>query len=301
MSADLPEMLRRWAERLAAAGVTSPDSDVRWLAGSVLRRPPAELALLTTVGPDQQAEIDALVTRRERREPLQHILGSAPFLDLELEVGPGVFVPRPETEVLADYMIGWLRDRPRAAAGLAVVDFCSGSGALALAIACHVEHAHVIAVECSATALEYAERNAAAVNGRLAVMGSSVELVRSDVTKAWGGAAAGSVDAVVCNPPYIPDEAVPRDPEVREHDPEMALYGGADGMSVIRPVIRTAARILRPGGLLAIEHGDAQGGADGVPGLLDRAADDAAPALFTAVRDHVDLAGRPRFTTAMRA
>lgn len=300
MSAPLPELLRRWTERLAAAGIDSPDSDVRWLAGSVLRRTPGELALVTRIGPDQQAEIDVLVTRRERREPLQHILGSAPFLDLELDVGPGVFVPRPETEVLADHVISWLRERPNRTAGLAVVDFCSGSGALALAIACHVEHVHVVAVECSMTALAYAERNTAAALGRLAVMASSVELVRSDVTTAWGGVAPGSIDAVVCNPPYIPAAAVPRDPEVREHDPDLALYGGADGMSVIRPVIRTAARILRPGGLLAIEHGDTQGGADGVPGLLADARDDAGAIAFGEVRDHEDLAGRPRFTTALR-
>jgi release factor glutamine methyltransferase len=158
----------------------------------------------------------------------------------------------------------------------------------------------VIAVECSAAALEYAERNAAAVSNRLAVMASSVDLVRSDVTRAWGGVAAGSMDAVVCNPPYIPDDAVPRDPEVREHDPDLALYGGTDGMAVIRPVIRTAARILRSGGLLAIEHGDTQGGPGGVPGLLERARDDTGAAPFREIQDHEDLAGRPRFTTAVR-
>lgn len=301
MNRPLAPLLLGWAGRLAAAGIASPESDVRWLAGSVLRRPPGELALVPTIGADQQAEIDALVTRRERREPLQHILGSAPFLDLDLEVGPGVFVPRPETEVLADFVISWLRNLPNPAAGLAVVDFCSGSGALALAIACHVERAHVVAVECSAEALAYARRNTRAVSGRMAVMASSVDLVESDVTAAWGGASPGSVDTVVCNPPYIPDDAVPRDPEVRDHDPTIALYGGRDGFSVIRAVISTSARILRPGGLLAIEHGDSQGGRDGVPGLLERAVDEAGGSLFRDVADHPDLAGRPRFATALRA
>lgn len=301
MSLPLQPLLLDWTRRLAAAGVASAESDARWLAGSVLRRLPGELALMRTIGTDQQAEIDALVTRRERREPLQHILGSAPFLDLHLEVGPGVFVPRPETEVLADYVISWLQDLPNPAAGLAVVDFCSGSGALALATACHVERTHVIAVECSSEALDYARRNTQAVSGRLAVMASSIDLVQSDVTQAWGGPAPGSVDAVVCNPPYIPDEAVPRDPEVREHDPSLALYGGRDGLSVIRAVISTSARILRPHGLLAIEHGDTQGGPDGVPGLLVQAVDAAGGRLFRDVEDHPDLSGRPRFATALRA
>lgn len=298
MTQPLPPLVRAWTGRLSAAGVPSAESDTRWLAAHVLRRSPSELALLSTVTADQRAQIDALVTRRERREPLQHILGSAPFLDLDLRVGPGVFVPRPETEVLADHVIGWLRELPGAAAGLTVVDFCTGSGALALAIGCHVEHAHVTAVECSGRALDYARRNLRAVGGRLAVMASSVELVESDVSRWRGG--RGPVDAVVCNPPYIPDGAVPRDPEVRDHDPATALYGGPDGMAVIRPVVARAGRLLRPGGLLAIEHGDLQGDDDGVPGLVARAADRDGRPVFADVRDHEDLARRPRFTTAIR-
>jgi release factor glutamine methyltransferase len=298
VSVPLPPLLREWTGRLAAAGVPSPASDTRWLAGHVLRRAPSELVLHESVSPDQLAQIDALVTRRERREPLQHILGSAPFLDLDLAVGPGVFVPRPETEVLADFVIGWLRGLPTAAAGITVVDFCSGSGALALGIACHVEHVHVTAVECSAAALRFARGNVEAAAGRLAVRASTVTLVHADVTAGAGGFRPGTVDAVVCNPPYIPDGAVPRDPEVRDHDPAGALYGGPDGLSVIRPVIAVAAEILRPRGLIAIEHGDLQGGEDGVPGLL--AASPEAGARYRDVVDHADLAGRPRFTTAVR-
>lgn len=284
--------LRDWTARLATAGVPSPASDVRWLASHVLGVPPAQLALVDGADQAQIEQIDELVRRRERREPLQHILGTAPFLDLELVVGPGVFVPRPETEVLAAHVIDWLSHH--ASAPPKVVDLCTGSGALALAIACHVPHAHVIGVDVSPAALHYARRNAAALAGRIAANSAKAQFVEADVTRSPRHPVEAA-DVVVANPPYIPTGAVPRDPEVRDFDPELALFGGPDGFTVVRPMLHLAAAVLRPGGLLAVEHGDEQGGLDGMPGEIR-----AAGGAFTQVADHVDLAGRPRFTCAVR-
>lgn len=229
--------LRDWTARLATAGVPSPASDVRWLASHVLGVPPAQLALVDGADQAQIEQIDELVRRRERREPLQHILGTAPFLDLELVVGPGVFVPRPETEVLAAHVIDWLSHH--ASAPPKVVDLCTGSGALALAIACHVPHAHVIGVDVSPAALHYARRNAAALAGRIAANSAKAQFVEADVTRSPRHPVEAA-DVVVANPPYIPTGAVPRDPEVRDFDPELALFGGPDGFTVVRCRCSTA-------------------------------------------------------------
>lgn len=289
-----PDELREWAGRLVTAGVPSPDADVRWLVADVLHCRPAEVILASPPTTEQLDRIDALVRRRERREPLQHILGTAPFLDLELAVGPGVFVPRPETEVMADHVIGWL-DR-HGSHPATVVDLGTGSGALALAIACHVPGSQVVAVERSDDAASYARRNIESLRHRLHRAGSQVRLVQADLTAAGTELRRleAAVDAVVSNPPYVPTDAIPRDPEVRDHDPPAALYGGRDGLDVVRHVVAVGTDVLRPGGLLAIEHGDEQGGADGVPGLIGSAA------AFADVLDHRDLAGKPRFTTARR-
>lgn len=290
-----PDRLRDWSRLLAAAGVPSPDADARWLAAHVLGCRPAEVLFAPAPTEDQVARVTALVERRVRREPLQHILGTAPFLDLELAVGPGVFVPRPETEVMADHVIRWLStesDRHRDG-GPVVVDLCTGSAALALAIACHVPGARVVAVDTSTDALAYARRNAEGLADRITAAGSRLAVVQADVT-ATPELGVSAADAVVANPPYVPDRAVPRDPEVRDYDPPPALFAGADGYDVIRPLLGLAAGLLRRGGLLAVEHGDEQGGADGVPGLVLHCG------AFTDVTDRTDLAGRPRFTTAVR-
>jgi release factor glutamine methyltransferase len=227
-----------------------------------------------------------LVEQRAGRVPLQHLTGRAPFRHLELAVGPGVFVPRPETEQLA----GWALAQLTALPAPVVVDLGSGSGALALAIAQEHPGARVTAVERDPVAVEWTRANAAA---RAAAGDTPVTVVDGDMTDpGLVQELDGTVDLVVSNPPYVPEGArLPR--EVADHDPPLALWGGPDGLDVVRGLLRTAARLLRPGGALGIEHADQQGTA--VPALVR------ASGGWTAVEDHPDLAGRPRYTTARRA
>jgi release factor glutamine methyltransferase len=266
------------AEELAEAGVGSPRVDAELIAAHVLEVPRGRLALIETLRPDQLHRITTLVGERARRIPLQHLLGTAAFRHLELAVGDGVFVPRPETELLA----GWGIERTPP--GGVVVDLGSGTGAIALSVADESKAARVIAVERSPVALEYLRRNA--------IPFPSVEVVEGDVTDpALLTAVRGTVDVVLCNPPYVPEgTAVP--PEVADHDPAEAVFGGADGLEVIRPVIGLAAGLLKPGGVVGIEHDDVHG--DAVPELLR------ADGRFDQVTAHQDLAGRPRFATARR-
>ncbi len=226
-----------------------------------------------------------LLDQRAARVPLQHLTGRAPFRHLELAVGPGVFVPRPETEQLA----GWALDRLAGIPAPVVIDLGSGSGALALAIANEHPGARVTAVERDPGAIEWTRHNAAA---QAAAGDTPVEVVSGDMTDPrLLRALDGSVDLVVSNPPYVPDGArVPR--EVADHDPPLALWGGPDGLDVVRGLLSTAARLLRPGGWLGIEHADQQG--TSLPALVR------AHGGFGDVADHPDLAGRPRFTTARR-
>jgi release factor glutamine methyltransferase len=228
----------------------------------------------------------ALVEQRADRVPLQHLTGRAPFRFLELAVGPGVFVPRPETEQLA----GWALDRLAGTTAPLVVDLGSGSGALALSLAHEYPGARVTAVEHDPGAIEWTRHNAVA---RAAAGDTPVDVVPGDMTDPeLLGDLQGTVDLVVSNPPYVPDGArVPR--EVADHDPPLALWGGPDGLDVVRGLLVTAARLLRPGGWLGIEHADAQGSS--LPALVR------AHGGFTGAEDHPDLAGRPRFTTAQRS
>ena len=233
------------------------------------------------------------------REPLQHILGSAAFRHLSVAVGPGVFVPRPETETLVELALSVLESDGLSggisdAASTRAVDLCSGSGVVALALATERPGTTVWAVELDSHARGWLDRNVAAHQQVLAQRGSAVVVVAGDATAPPQTVPRG-VDIVTCNPPYIPDAAVPRDPEVALHDPAIALYGGPDGLDVVRGVVGVAAELLRPGGWLLIEHGDAQGGHDGVPGVVS------AHGGFVDVADHRDDAGRPRVTLARRA
>lgn len=274
----LTDQLRQTAALLAAAGVDSPRVDAELLAAYVLGVPRGRLLLHDTITDAQARQLAELSARRARREPLQHLIGTAPFLDRELRVGPGVFIPRPETELLARWGI-------EAVAGLTaatVVDLCSGSGALALALADAYPKAAVYAVELSEAALPWLDRN---------VEGSGVRVIHGDATSpALLAELDGTVDLVLSNPPYVPSAvAVPA--EVAEHDPGSAVFGGVDGLDVIRPLLRRAAALLRAGGRLGIEHDDTHTAA--MAGLL--AAD------FTDVVTHADLAGRPRFSTARRS
>jgi release factor glutamine methyltransferase len=265
------------AKELAAAGVASPRVDAELLAAHVLGVGRGRLMLVDTVRGAEAQRLRELVARRAERVPLQHLLGTAAFRHLELAVGAGVFVPRPETELLA----GWGIEHT--APGATVVDLCSGSGAIALSVADEAEPGLVVAVERSAEALGFLRRNAQDV--------PSVRVEAGDVTDPdLLRELHGRVDVVLCNPPYVPD-ATPVPPEVADHDPAEAVFGGADGLSVIRPVIRLAAALLRPGGVVGIEHDDVHGSV--VPDLLR------ADGRFTAVTAHLDLTGRPRFATAV--
>ncbi|MEO5535193.1 MAG: peptide chain release factor N(5)-glutamine methyltransferase [Pseudolysinimonas sp.] len=271
---------------LTVARVPSPTADAELLIGHVLgfSRGQVQAAAIAGARLDahQQATVSDLVERRAAREPLQHLTGVAAFRSLELAVGPGVFVPRPETEYVAQLAIDALLavpvPTPRG------VDLGTGSGAIALAMATEVPHAEVFAVEVSPQAFIWARENVRRLGA------DNIQLVFADLADALTNL-DGTVDVVISNPPYIPLGAIPRDPEVRLHDPEVALYGGPDGLDVVRAVSVTAARLLRPGGTLVLEHGELQG-AD-------------IRALLTADGWHAaattrDLLGRDRATTALR-
>ena len=286
--------------RLAAAGVPSPDTDAMLLAAHVMGVPRGRLLLHDPMDSEQRTAYERLLTRRVARVPLQHLLGSAPFRTLELQVGPGVFIPRPETELVAQAGIDALRALP--AAERHAVDLCTGSGAVALALAVEAAPVHVTAVEVDETAVEWTRRNADALAPDIEAAGSRVDVVQADARTCASDAGAlanlrGSVAVVTMNPPYVPSGANVRDPEVRDHDPALALYGGEDGLDVIRGAVDTAALLLQPGGLVVIEHSDEQGGEAeaGVPALL------LADGRWRDVTDHRDLARKPRFTTATRA
>lgn len=271
------------AVRLAEAGVGSPRADAEELAAWVhgVRR-----GQLHTV-PDREfdARFWAEVARRESREPLQHITGHAYFRYLDLEVGPGVFVPRPETEV----MVGWAIDRLRELdiAEPLIVDLCTGSGAIALAIAQEVPRSRVHAVELSPDALVWAQRNVSRFP-----WGSRVTLHHGDARTALPEL-DGRADLVIANPPYVPlEEWENVAAEARDFDPQMALFSGPDGLDMIRSLERTAFRLLRPGRWAAVEHSDQQGGAVQRIFLEELG--------WAQAGDHRDLTNRPRFATARK-
>jgi release factor glutamine methyltransferase len=273
------ELLSDAIARLAAAGVASPDFDAAEMLAHVLVTTRPALALVDDVGADDAARFEALVGRRAERVPLQHLTGTAAFRHAELAVGPGVFVPRPETELLA----GWAIERAAEITGRSpvVVDLCTGSGAIALSIATELPSARVHAVELDRDAFVWAGRNLA---------GSGVDLREGDMADAFTDI-DGAVDVVVCNPPYIPLTAYDGvAAEAREHDPALALWSGDDGLDAIRVLERVAARLLRPGGRVGSEHADLQG--ESAPRVF------AETGRWTDVRDHQDLAGRPRYLTA---
>lgn len=275
---ELRPLLAEAIARLSGAGVASPRADAEWLLAHCLDVPRSRLPLLDEIPAPSAARFAELVTRREAREPLQHLLGSAAFRHVEVAVGPGVFVPRPETELLVDAVLPLLR----AAASPVVVDLCSGSGALALAVADEVPAARVYAVERSGQALPWLRRNAA---------GTAVTVVAGDVADPdLLPELRGCADVVVSNPPYVP-AGTAVGPEVR-CDPAEAVFAGADGLALMPAVVARAAELLRPAGTLVVEHDDTH--ADAVPALLAR------DGRWAEVADHPDLTGRPRFVTAVR-
>jgi release factor glutamine methyltransferase len=294
----LRDVLVDGERRLARAGVPSPRTDAELLLAHVLGVPRGRMFLSDEADRVVSMRFEALLVKRAARVPVQHLLGEAPFRHLVLEVGPGVFVPRPETETVAELAIRALRSD---AEERLAVDLCTGSAAIALSLATEVPHSIVHAVELEQAAYDWAARNLVAHEAQLAAAGSKVVLHRGDATLAHEGplaALVGRVDVVVSNPPYIPDDAVPREPEVRDYDPPRALFGGADGLDVVRGVAVAATALLRPGGTLLIEHGDQQGdraGELGVPHVLRELGG------FASVVDQPDLTGRDRVTIAVRA
>jgi release factor glutamine methyltransferase len=272
--------------RLAEAGVESPRADAELIAAHLHRVSRGQLHLVADADFNPRFWDD--IARREAREPLQHITGRAYFRYLELSVGPGVFVPRQETEV----MTGWAIEQLAAmdAAEPVVADLGTGSGAIALSIAQEVPRAQVHAVEADPLARQWTEKNIAACAAAAPHTAGRVRLHAGDFAAELTDL-DGTVDLVVSNPPYIPVGSwVP--PEVGEYDPATALWGGSDGLDAVRVVEATAKRLLRPGGLVAVEHGAQQGAAVYWVFAEERG--------WRETRNHVDLAGRDRFVTAIR-
>jgi len=312
MTSSLRDAVRRATRTLADAGIDSAESDAVSLAACSLKTTTSDVHKLMIMGAPAPEGLDELVAERARRVPLQHLTGRSGFRRLELSVGPGVFVPRFETELVAGLAITHLLAKPRDGAdergpnlgtvqstvprfavvnptpslGLRVVDLCTGSGAIALAIKDEVPAADVHAVELSDLAHAWATRNRDD-------LGLDVDIRLGDAMLAFPDLEAG-VDVVVSNPPYIPDGAVPNDPEVRDHDPAVALFGGSpDGLRIPLQVAARAAVLLRPGGYFVMEHADVQGSS--LPTAL------AVTGCWQDIQDHLDLNGRPRAVTAIRA
>lgn len=277
--ADLRAVLRAVTATLAEAGVDSPRVDAELLAAHVLRVHRGRLPLIDGLTAEQRSALAVLVERRSAREPLQHILGQAPFLDRMLGVGPGVFVPRPETELLAAWGVDQLAGYP----GGVVVDLCSGSGALALALADAYPGARVYAVELAETALAWLSRNTAGTGVRVTAGDAADPAVLRELD--------GTVDLVLCNPPYVPSAVLV--PAEVAHDPAEAVFAGPDGLDLIPRIIDRAAGLCRDGGRLGLEHDESH--AAEVADLLR------GDGRYIEVAGMADLAGRPRFTTARRA
>jgi len=289
MAATLELLLQTATQRFESSGIEQAAVDAELLLAHVLGCSRGELVAKVFMGESAEPEtadaFEAAVLRREKREPLQHITGKAYFRNLELAVGRGVFVPRPETEMVAGLGIDALRAVATAddASGPIAVDLGTGSGAIALSLATEVPHATVFAVEKSEDAMPFTRRNFEAY-------GLGAQLIHGDLTDAFQEL-NGKVSVVVSNPPYIPNQMIPRDVEVRLFDPELALYGGDDGMDVMHSVSATAMRLLVPGGTLVVEHADSQSAQ--VCELLENSG-------WRQVRAHRDLTGRDRAVTAVR-
>lgn len=268
-------------QMLAAAGIECARADAEILAAHVVGVERGKLLMAPLVEPQVIETYRQLVVRRARREPVQHLLGTAVLGPVTVAVGPGVFIPRPETELLVEWGLHTIREL----SSPLVVDLCTGSGAIALAVAVQRPDAQVHAVEADPAALSWARHN-------ITRLGAAVTLHAADVRASdLLVDLEARVDLVLCNPPYVPDGTrLPA--EVSEWDPPGAVFGGTDGLDVIRAVIVAAAGLLRHGGRLGIEHDDTHG--EAVPELLRRRR------VLTDVEAHRDLAGRPRFATAAR-
>ena len=280
---NIKELLRQAKSQLDESGISQVDAE-HLLAHCLgvsrmdLHNPVILESTLATIGDEQTIEetFATLVERRIGFEPLQYLTGTAPFRHLEIEVGPGVLVPRPESELLVEAVLQHISNMEGI---VSVVDLGAGSGALSLAIATEAENARVIAVEKSADAITWLKRNVSRIDEK-------VRIVEGDVSEVLIGV---KCDLVIANPPYIPDDqALPRD--VAGFEPHIALFGGPTGIEIPRQFIAAAARLLKSGGVLVIEHTEEQGLVIEAELALD----------FENVVLHHDLNDRPRWSSAVR-
>ena len=306
-SATTGELIRWAAQLFEAARIPRPTHDARVLLAHACGSDPGELHADEELIARQREMFIALAQRRARREPIEHLIGYATFRRLKLAVGPGVYVPRAETETLVELAIGEIRDQ-RAnghVTPILAADLCTGSAVIPLAVATEAGDVEMHAVEREPAAVAWARKNLDAYSVQLLRVGSCVGVVTADVSSVVAVEFAGlrgRCDIVTSNPPYIPESGQPRVPEVRLFDPKTAVYAGHDGMDVIRAVIAAGAGLLHSGGAIFIEHGPDQGehydsnesGQIGVPALLR------ASPHFAEVRDHTDTSGLPAVTTARR-
>lgn len=286
------DVIRSSAAELREAGIETPEHDVKLLmaeaAGVELRDVDKALLMDSELGYDAD-RFQSMLERRAKREPLQYIVGHAPFRYLDLKVGPGVFIPRPETETVVQTGLDWLTRHGMMTP--LVVDLCAGSGAIGLSVATEVPGSRVWAVELASHTAEWTRRNLAETAKRYPSITSNYQLEVADATSmATLAHLDGTVDMVITNPPYIPELDVPEQPEVRDWDPELALYGGsADGTLIPERIIERSFRLLKPGGALVMEHDVSQG---------DRLVAYARTAGFATAMTGRDWTGRDRYLFA---
>lgn len=289
------DVIRDAAVQLREAGIETPEHDAKLLlaeaAGVELRDVDKALLMGEELGTAEQlARFQSMLARRVKREPLQYITGHAPFRYLDLKVGPGVFIPRPETETVVQAGLDWLTEHgmihPR------VVDLCAGSGAIGLSVVSEVPGSQVWAVELSPNTAEWTNKNLAETAKRYPSIASNYQLEIADATSlATLAQLDGTIDIVITNPPYVPESDVPEQPEVRDWEPELALYGGSmDGTLIPERIIERAYRLLKPGGALVMEHDVTQG---------DRLVAYAKAAGFTTASTGRDWTGRDRYLFAV--
>lgn len=280
----ISELLSDASSKLSAAGVTSAKVDAELIACFCLDISRSDLQLMLATNQvfptDSQERFELALARRVSREPLQHITGTAPFRHVELAVGPGVFTPRPETEQVVDFAL----EKISAIANPLVVDLCSGSGAIAISLATEISGSNVYAVELSKDAYGYLVRNAISY-------GLEETNLRNQDLQFCLPELDGQVDLVISNPPYIPNDAVPIDLEVQRHEPSMSLYGGVDGLDVVRQISIRAMKLLKSGGLLVMEHADSQSSDIGKL-LLGEG--------WLEIEARLDLAGKERMISAVK-
>ena len=273
------DLIRSAKEQLAKSGYNEVDAEILFahllgISRMQLHNPIELEKALETIG-DIAEDYHQIINRRLSHEPLQYITGVAHFRDLELEVGPGVLVPRPESELMVSYLLALIEQKSGI---VSVIDLGSGSGALAIALSTECDRVRAIAVENSKDALFWLHRNVAKYVPEMRV-------VESDVADALHEVKA---DFVIANPPYVPDDQ--ELPEDVKREPNEALFGGATGLEIPKQFIEAAARLLKSGGVLAIEHTELQGSA--ISGLLEE--------MFINIELHYDLNDRPRWTSAVK-